>query len=79
MYFWFARTREGERLAKRVEEGMWLMIKDGTYDKIFNHYFKADLDRLNLKKRRVIKIVNPYLPSTTPLSDKRLWFSLQDI
>src|SRR5262249_44409057 len=36
MYFWFSRNDEGRRLAARAEEGMRMMIADGTYDAIFD-------------------------------------------
>jgi ABC-type amino acid transport substrate-binding protein len=74
MYFWFASNGEGRRLAKRVEEGMWTMIGDGTYDEIFNRYHRQKIERLRLKERTIFRITNPNLPTQTPLADKRLWF-----
>lgn len=74
MYFWFAKTDEGRKLAARAEEGMRLMIDDGTYDKIFAKYQSPKVEQLNLKNRKVFKIENPFLGPETPFSDKRLWF-----
>ena len=74
MYFWFAKTEEGRRLAARAEEGMRQMIADGTYDRIFAKYQSPKVERLNLKNRKVFKIENPFLGPETPFSDKRLWF-----
>ena len=74
MYFWFARTDEGRKLAKRAEEGMRSMIADGTYDRIFNAYQGSKIERLHLKDRTIISIRNPFLGPETPFSDKRLWF-----
>lgn len=74
MYFWFPKTREGRRLAARAEEGMWIMIKDGTYDAIFDKYQRHKIERLHLKERRIFRITNPYVGPETPLGDKRLWF-----
>ena len=74
MYFWFPKTDEGKQLAARAEEGMWMMIKDGTYDKIFDKYQRQKVERLNLKNRVLFKINNPFLGPETPLNDKRLWF-----
>src|SRR5258708_29095106 len=59
MYFWFPRTDEGRRLAKRAEEGMWMMIADGTYDRIFDKYQRHKIEQLHLKTRRRFKISNP--------------------
>jgi Bacterial extracellular solute-binding proteins, family 3 len=74
MYFWFAKTPEGRRLAARAEEGMRAMIADGTYDAIFDRYQRHKIERLRLKERRLFRIENPFLGPETPFSDKRLWF-----
>jgi ABC-type amino acid transport substrate-binding protein len=77
MYFWFAKTVEGKRLAVRAEEGMRMMIADGTYDRIFDRYQRRKIERLKLKSRWIIKIGNPFLGPEVPFSDKRLWFDPQ--
>jgi hypothetical protein len=77
MYFWFSKTDEGRRLAARAEEGMRMMIQDGTYDKIFDKYQRHKILRLKLKKRRIFRIDNPFLGPETPFEDKRLWFDPQ--
>ena len=74
MYFWFAKTEEGRQLATRAEEGMRMMIADGTYDKIFAQYQDAKIARLKLKERKIFRIENPFLGPETPFADKRLWF-----
>ncbi len=75
MYFWFSRTPHGRRLAARAEEGMWMMIRDGTYDRIFDKYQRRKIERLALKKRRIFRIDNPFLGPETPFADRRLWFT----
>jgi ABC-type amino acid transport substrate-binding protein len=77
MYFWFSKTPEGRRLAARAEEGMWMMINDGTYDRIFDKYQRHKIERLKLKERKIFKITNPFLGPETPFSDRRLWFDPQ--
>jgi hypothetical protein len=74
MYFWFARTDDGRRLAARAEEGMRAMIADGSYDRIFDRHQRWKIERLHLKSRRVLQIPNPYVGPETPLADRRLWF-----
>lgn len=74
MYFWFSKTEQGRALQKRAEEGMWMMINDGTYDKIFDSYQRWKIERLRLKERKLFKIENPFLGRETPFDDKRLWF-----
>jgi hypothetical protein len=77
MYFWFPKTSEGRGLAARAEEGMRMMIADGTYDQIFDSYQRRKIERLRLKERRIIRITNPFLGAETPFADKRLWFDPQ--
>ena len=77
MYFWFAKTADGRRLAARAEEGMWMMINDGTYDAIFDKYQRRKIERLHLKDRKLFTIKNPFVGAETPLNDKRLWFDPQ--
>ena len=74
MYFWFPKTDEGRRLAARAEEGMRMMIADGTYDRIFDRYQRSKIERLRLKERRIFRIDNPFVGPETPFADKRLWF-----
>jgi len=74
MYFWFPKTAEGRRLAARAEEGMRMMIADGTYDRIFDKYQRSKIERLRLKDRKIFSIPNPNVGPETPFADKRLWF-----
>lgn len=76
MYFWFSRTDTGRKLAARVEEGMWSMINDGSYDQIFEQYHGRKIEMLGLEQRTLIKLQNPYFtPPERPYSDQRLWLS----
>ncbi len=74
MYFWFAKNPEGERLAERARVGMFEMIDDGTYDRIFTRFHAAEVDLLHLPTRRVFEIPNPNVGPETPFADSRLWF-----
>ena len=77
MYFWFSKTEDGKRLAARAEEGMRMMIADGTYDRIFDKYQRRKIESLHLKRRTIIRIGNPFLGPDVPFADKRLWFDPQ--
>lgn len=72
-YFFFNRER-GAELAKRVEEGMRLMLKDGSYDRFFLRHYGAAIRRAELDNRTLIRLENPMLPKDTPLDDARLWY-----
>lgn len=75
LYFWFSRDAKGEALAKRLEEGMWSMINDGSYDTLLWKYNRPALQGLDMAHRRVLVLNNPLLPAQTPLNDPRLWVS----
>ena len=77
MYFWFPKTEEGRRLAARAEEGMRMMIADGTYDQIFDRYQRHKIEELRLKDRKLFSIPNPNVGPETPFADKKLWFDPQ--
>ncbi len=77
MYFWFANSEHGRKLAARVEEGMWMMMRDGSYDRVFKQYYGDRIRQLNLAKRKLFKLDNPLLVPETPLDNRRLWIDLQ--
>lgn len=74
VYFWFPRNASGEARAKRVQEGLNLLIANGTLDKLFQEEFGPAIATLKLKQRRLFRIDNPTLPPNQPFDDKRLWF-----
>lgn len=74
-YYFFFNRETGRQLAKRVEEGLRMMIRDGSYDRWFQRHYEAAIRRANLPGRRLIRLKNPLLPKNTPLDDPSLWFS----
>ena len=62
------------RLAKRLEAGLEMMVKDQSLKSLFYSYFKADIDKARISQRRIIYLNNPDLPPKTPLFRKELWF-----
>jgi len=75
LYFFLRRDAEGEALAKRIEAGMEIMIKDGSLDALFERYKRDVISKAHLKQRRIIKIPNPGLSPETPLSRTELWYN----
>lgn len=72
--YYFFVSRQNVRLARRLEQGLRLMIKDGSFDEIFWRHNGESIRKANLAGRRVIAIPNRQLPPLTPLADKSLWF-----
>ncbi len=71
---YFFTSKKTPELAKRIERGLKIMIKDGSFEKHFMKYHQKDIELTNLKKRRLFKIHNPLLPLTAPIDQKELWF-----
>jgi hypothetical protein len=77
-YYFFARTAEGERLARRVEEGLHLLIENGQFDQQYRAFKRLVLAELQLSGRRLFKIANPTLSRQTPLDRSEYWDTLAD-
>jgi hypothetical protein len=73
-YLFVRRDAGGERLAARIGEGFDMMLKDGSFGRLFDSY-KAIIDTtLKLKERRLFRIPNPFLSAETPLKRTELWY-----
>lgn len=70
-YFYF--NHNDKAIRERVEIGLHIMQKDGSFEAIFNKYHQVSIEKLNLKNRRVIRLENPLLPKNTPLDSSSLW------
>lgn len=75
-YFFFTRNPQGEALAKRVDDGLRIMLKNGEFDRRYQAFKKQTLEGLNLSGRRLFRIPNPLLSPETPLNQTDLWDSL---
>ena len=71
---YFFTSLKTPKLAQRIEQGLKMMIEDGSFEALFLKYHKEDIDRVNLKDRKLFRISNPLLPDTAPLEQKDLWF-----
>ncbi|MFC4159297.1 substrate-binding periplasmic protein [Chitinimonas lacunae] len=72
--YYFFVNKQNTRLAKRIEQGLRMMIKDGSFDEIFWRYNGDSIRKARLNERRVIYLIDHDLPPETPLKDKSLWF-----
>lgn len=69
-------NKNNEAVAKRIEKGLEYAISDGSFDNLFNKYFRSSLAKANLKNRRIFVLKNPSLPAGTPFKNKSLWFNI---
>jgi len=69
-------SKNNQKLAKRLERGFRIALKDGSFDRLFHNHpdIKEALERANLKNRRLFELKNPSLPIETPLNEKGLWY-----
>jgi hypothetical protein len=72
--FYFFVAKENNKLARAVETGLEIAIKDGSFNLLFFKHHQAILERAGLDTRRTIELRNPLLPEETPLHRKELWF-----
>ena len=67
-------NRADRALAARVAAGLRIMLKDGSFDRIFQKYSGRGIRQARLETRRLIALTNPLLPKATPLADASLWY-----
>lgn len=60
--YFFVR-KDNAALAKKIEQGLKIMLKDGSLKASFLEYHKVFLDKAEISKRRVFHLSNPNLPS----------------
>ena len=76
-YYFFVR-KDNEALAQRIEQGLLRAIADGRFDRLFNSYFGAALQRAQLDQRRLLTLPNSDLPPEPPVYQPEFWISPSD-
>ncbi|MCW8831829.1 MAG: transporter substrate-binding domain-containing protein [Colwellia sp.] len=74
LYFYV--NKDNEVLAEDVKFGLEQSLKDGSFERIFTHYYGEIINHTINEKRRVYQLNNPFLPTKTPLHRKELWVDL---
>ncbi|MBU2706847.1 transporter substrate-binding domain-containing protein [Zooshikella marina] len=74
--YYFFVARENDRLAKRITSGLEKMIKNGSFDAIFNQFHQKAIEQARLSERQLFVLENPLLPARTPLQREELWLKL---
>jgi hypothetical protein len=70
----FYVSKSEPRLAGRLKSGLEKMLKDGSFDAVFNKHFAKTLADLKLADRVVVELENPFVPAWVPFDRKELWF-----
>ncbi len=71
VYFFVSKHRP--ELAKQLEKGLQLAIKDGSYKTLFLSHYKDIIAHANLSSRNLITLTNPAVPKDTPPIDTSWW------
>lgn len=71
IYFFVSKNNNG--LAKDIEEGMKISLKDGSYKKLFLQHFGKIIRRSKLEDRTLIYLENSSIPKLTDKIDKSWW------
>lgn len=73
MYFFV--NNQNTELARRLEEGIKLLVSNGEFDRLLEDFPNAQQALRELQRRdwSLIRLENPDLPEETPLRDKRFW------
>ncbi|MFC0169214.1 hypothetical protein ACFFKC_14105 [Pseudoduganella danionis] len=74
-YFFVRRDAAGEKLARRIADGMEIMLKDGSLNALFQQHKGRLIKKTALFKRRLIKLPNPDLSPQTPLARSEWWIN----
>ena len=75
---YFFVTPKDPRLAKRVEEGLEAMVRDGTMMRMMREYHAEMIQQADFCARRLFRIPNTLLSPKTPLGRKEFWFNPYD-
>ena len=73
-YFWFPNSEDGRKRAERIRVGLTEMLKDGSFQALFDQEFAQLIKTLDMDHRLVIELPNPLLGEGDPLDDASLWY-----
>lgn len=71
VYFWVRRGNEA--LARQIENGLNLALRDGSFKKLFIQYHQQEIGLLKRENRRVLFLNNPMLPRQGADQDYSWW------
>ena len=77
IYFFF--NKDNPEIAKAVNEGLKVMRKSGEFDELFFKYNGDFIKNAHLHNKIIIELKNNQLPKLTPVDDKSLWLSLEQV
>ncbi|SEC49396.1 hypothetical protein SAMN05444161_1241 [Rhizobiales bacterium GAS191] len=73
-YFYVTRKPGGDALAHRISEGLERMLKNGSFERMFQAFRKPFEQEIGFRSRLLIQIDNPLQTPETPLNRSELWY-----
>ncbi len=73
--YFFHVSQKQTVLAQDIQQGLESMLRDGSFDKLFQQYNGELIAKANLKNRRLIRIKNPYMTEQTYRKFEHFWFN----
>jgi len=75
---YFFVKQDNLALAATIEQGLLQALEDGSFLSLFKQFFQQHLAQMDLGRRTVIELPNPFLPPLTPTEDARLWHKIDN-
>ncbi|MFC3532847.1 substrate-binding periplasmic protein [Vogesella facilis] len=72
VYFWV--RKDNLALARSIERGLRLALADGSWRRLFERYYAAEIAELRTHPRRVFQLANPVLPEGDLPPDTSWWW-----
>ncbi|WP_237524217.1 transporter substrate-binding domain-containing protein [Shewanella sp. KX20019] len=78
---YFFVSPQQPQLARDLLKGLELMVRDGSFDRLFKQHLKIDelYAKAHFEQRAIIRLQTPGLSSLTPISRSELWLDLFSI
>lgn len=73
-YFYHV-NQHNTALAHDIQTGLEAMLRDGTFDKLFQQYNGSYIAKANLKNRHLIRVKNPFMTDETYRKFEHFWFN----
>lgn len=77
-YYLFVSPKK-PHIAKRLTEGLEIMVADGSLKSIFEEYYGDKVKQANLAQRKIYPLSNDEISETAPLTRSELWFKYDNI
>ena len=74
--FYFFVAPQQKKLAENLTRGLERAIADGSFEQVFNKYFKTLIQKTEIKNRIIFELNNPLIKANSlPLDTPKYWFN----